>query len=142
MTNDRIPRQPATVGTLHHVEVWVPDIDRAVAHWGWLLTQLGYQPFQEWPSGRSWQLGSTYLVIEQSPAIIAGNHERYRPGLNHLAFHAGARDEVDALASAGPLHGWALMFPDKHPHAGGRDHYAAYLVNTDGYEIELVATTA
>ncbi len=33
------------------------------------------------------------------------------------------------------------MFPDRHPHAGGPDHYAAYLSNTDAYEAELVADT-
>jgi hypothetical protein len=31
------------------------------------------------------------------------------------------------------------MFPDTHPHAGGHDHPAAYLSNSDGYELELVA---
>jgi len=24
-----------------------------------------------------------------------------------------------------------------HPYAGGKDHYAAYLANTDGLEVEL-----
>jgi catechol 2,3-dioxygenase-like lactoylglutathione lyase family enzyme len=134
-------RQQAGVGILHHVELWVPDINRAVAQWGWLLTRLGYESFQEWPSGRSWKLGSTYLVLERSAAMTAGEHERRRPGLNHIAFHAGTREQVDALAEAGPLHGWTLMFPDEHPYAGGSDHYAAYLVNTDGYEVELVAAT-
>ncbi|MFD2027688.1 hypothetical protein [Promicromonospora aerolata] len=33
----------------------------------------------------------------------------------------------------------ALLFPDRHPHAGGPDHYAAYLENEDGYEVEVVA---
>jgi hypothetical protein len=31
------------------------------------------------------------------------------------------------------------MFPDRHPYAGGPDHYAAYIENADGFEIELVA---
>jgi hypothetical protein len=31
------------------------------------------------------------------------------------------------------------MFPDRHPHAGGPEHYAAYLENADGYEVELVS---
>jgi hypothetical protein len=31
------------------------------------------------------------------------------------------------------------MFPERHPHAGGEQTYAAYLENTDGFEIELVA---
>lgn len=117
----------------------MPSLDRATAQWGWLLSQLGYQPFQEWPSGRSWRLGATYLVFEQSAAAAANEHERCRPGLNHIAFHAGGRREVDALTEASRRHGWTLMFPDTHPHAGGENHYAAYLVNADGYEVELVA---
>jgi hypothetical protein len=32
------------------------------------------------------------------------------------------------------------MFPDRHPHAGGERHYAAYLEDMDGFEVELVAT--
>jgi catechol 2,3-dioxygenase-like lactoylglutathione lyase family enzyme len=124
---------------LHHVELWVPDLTRAREQWGWLLGQLGYEQFQDWERGRSWLLGSTYLVVEQSAAMSADSHDRLRPGLNHLAFHAGPRDRVDALAAAGPARGWTLLFPDQHPYAGGPDHYAAYLSNADGFEVELVA---
>jgi catechol 2,3-dioxygenase-like lactoylglutathione lyase family enzyme len=131
--------QPCTRGALHHVELWVPDLSRAKGQWGWLLSELGYRQFQDWPDGRSWRLGETYLVIEQSPAMSAAEHDRLRPGLNHLAFHAGDRQQVDALTVAAPAHGWELLFGDKHPHAGGKDHYAAYLANSDGYEVELVA---
>jgi hypothetical protein len=46
---------------------------------------------------------------------------------------------VDSLWRYAPEHGWRLMFADRHPHAGGPDHYAAYLENQDGYEVELVA---
>ena len=81
MTDDVLAGLHPSRGALHHPECRVPDLDRAVAQWGWLLSHLGY-------------------------------------------------------------HGWTLMFPNQHPHAGGRDHYAAYLINTDGYEVELVATTA
>lgn len=88
-------------GSLHHVELWVPDLGRASAERGWL-----------------------------------------RPGLNHLAFHAGTRQNVDHLAAEGPALGWTLLFPDRHPHAGGPDHYAAYLANTDGFEVELVGVEA
>ena len=36
---------------LHHIELWVPDLTRAEVSWGWLLGQLGYQIYQEWPEG-------------------------------------------------------------------------------------------
>jgi hypothetical protein len=51
----------------------------------------------------------------------------------------GTRQRVDALAASAASHGCALLFPDKHPYAGGEDHYAAYLANTDSYEVELIA---
>jgi catechol 2,3-dioxygenase-like lactoylglutathione lyase family enzyme len=127
-------------GSLHHVELWVPDLTRALRPWGWLLGELGYEQFQDWAHGRSWRLGGTYLVIEQSPDLVAAGHDRLRPGLNHLAFRAGDRARVDALAAEAPARGWMLLFPQTHPYAGGPDHYAAYLANADGFEAELVAT--
>lgn len=127
------------VGSVHHIELWVPDLARAVREWGWLLTRLGYQQYQDWPDGRSWWLADTYLVVEQSPALTAATHDRRRPGLNHLALHAGTQAEVDALTTEAPARGWSLLFGDRHPHAGGPDHYAAYLANSDGFEVELVA---
>jgi Glyoxalase/Bleomycin resistance protein/Dioxygenase superfamily len=90
-------------GSLHHLELWVPDLRRACAEWGWLLGQLGYASFQDWPDGRSWRLGDTYLVVEQSPAMSAGEHDRLRPGMNHLAFHAGTRQDVDILTAEGEV---------------------------------------
>lgn len=133
-------REMRTVGMLHHVELWVPDLPRAVREWGWLLGSLGYEPYQEWERGRSWRSGATYLVVEQSPAMTDGaRHDRLRPGLNHLAFHAGSTSDLDALAAAAPAHGWTPLFAQRYPHAGGPDHYAAYLENSDGFEVELVA---
>lgn len=125
---------------LHHVEVWVPDLHRAVAGWGRLPETLGYTVFQNWPAGRSWQLGATYIVVEQSPDLSARQHERRRPGLNHLAFHIEGTDVVDTLVAEASQHGWTLLFPERHPHAGGPDHYAAYLEDADGFEVELVAS--
>jgi catechol 2,3-dioxygenase-like lactoylglutathione lyase family enzyme len=126
-------------GGLHHLELWVPDLDRTVASWGWLLEQLGWQPYQDWPAGRSWRLADTYLVFEQSPAMTDSSHERLRPGLNHLAFHVANRGGVDRLAIDALDHGWQLMFTDRHPYAGGPDHYAAYLEDIDGFEAEIVS---
>ncbi|MEV4508368.1 VOC family protein [Dactylosporangium sp. NPDC049525] len=123
---------------LHHVELWVPDLGRATRSWGWLLGELGWTQFQDWPAGRSWRLGGTYIVVEQSPALTADRHERRRPGLNHLAFHVAGRDRVDEIVDAAPGHGWSLLFAERHPYAGGPDHYAAYLEDTDGFEAELV----
>jgi catechol 2,3-dioxygenase-like lactoylglutathione lyase family enzyme len=129
-----------TIGGLHHVEIWVPELAEAERCWGWLLGELGWQPFQHWPAGRSWRLGDTYLVLEESPALHGRTHNRLAPGLNHLAFHAGSPARVDLLVAEAPGRGWSLLFADRHPYAGGPDCYAGYLANRAGYEVELVAT--
>jgi hypothetical protein len=59
-----------------------------------------------------------------------------------LAFHGGDRDRVDVLNELAPERGWTPMFADRYPHAGGPEHDAAYLANTDGFEVEPVAVTA
>jgi catechol 2,3-dioxygenase-like lactoylglutathione lyase family enzyme len=81
-------------------------------------------------------------VVEQSPALTSATHDRLHPGLNHLAFHAGTPAETDELVAEAQQHGWTLLFPDRHPHAGGPDSYAGYLANADGFEVELVAGPA
>ncbi|HUY45716.1 MAG TPA: VOC family protein [Streptosporangiaceae bacterium] len=131
--------KPVAMGTLHHVEIWVPDLSRAEHTWGWLLSALGYELYQQWPEGSSWRANETYIVLEQSPARRAFRHDRYRPGMNHLAFHVSDRGTLDRMVGEALLHGWRLMFADRHPYAGGEHHYAAYLEDPDGYEVELVA---
>ncbi|HEU0163463.1 MAG TPA: VOC family protein [Thermomicrobiales bacterium] len=126
---------------IHHIELWVPDFARAVASWEWLLAELGCRRYQEFAGGVSWRLPATgtYIVLEQSPDMLAIGHDRHRPGLNHLAFDAGSREVVDRLTAESKGHGWSLLFADRHPFAGGPDHYAAYLEDQDGFEVELVA---
>ena len=41
------------------------------------------------------------------------------------------------LSAAAPEHGWTLMFADRHPFAGGPEHYAAYLEDADGSSLYL-----
>ncbi|WP_456785972.1 VOC family protein [Cellulomonas sp. P5_C5] len=128
-------------GGLHHLEIWVADLPAAERSWGWLLARLGYEVRDRWPDGVSWWRGTwPYVVIESGPDVTAAPHDRLRPGLNHLALWAGSRSELDALVVAAPGHGWSLLFPDRHPYAGGPEHYAAYLENGDGFEVELVAS--
>lgn len=128
-----------SVAGIHHVELWVPDLAGARGRWAWLFTLLDWEPYQTWPHGQSWRArDGSYVVLEQSPALIPGPYERRRVGLNHLALSAD-RHTVDVVAAKGPAHGWGLLFEDRHPHAGGPDTYAAYLQDTDGFEVEVAA---
>lgn len=132
-------RFPAPAGRLHHLEIWVPDLERATRTLGWLFESLGYVCAEQWPGGASWRGAGEYLVLEAGPDVLGAEHERRRPGLNHLAFRAGTRENVQALTRASLEVGFTLMFAQRHPHAGGPGHHAAYLHNDDGFDVELVA---
>src|SRR3982074_2011475 len=71
--------EPFATGTIHHSEFWVPDLDRAVASWGWLLEELGYMPFGDWPGGRSWRVGNIDIGLKQPTHRTGSRHHRSRP---------------------------------------------------------------
>ncbi|MFA9430591.1 VOC family protein [Egicoccus sp. AB-alg2] len=123
---------------LHHVELYVSDLERSVAFWGWLLLELGYEVFQEWDEGVSFRLEGTYLVFTQAPRAERGL-DRRGVGLNHLAFHVADTAAVDRLTTAMRERGVRVLYPDRHPYAGGRDHYALFCEDPDGLKVELVA---
>lgn len=107
--------------------------------WPWLLRRLGYTLDSTWATGRTWVNGDAYIVFESGAHHVRGRHDRLRSGMNHLALWGGTRDQVDAVVTEALQHGWTLMFPDRHPYAGGPDSYAAYLEDASGFEVELVA---
>ncbi|MFJ2551640.1 VOC family protein [Microbacterium sp. NPDC087591] len=123
----------------HHVEIWVADLERALAEWGWLLEQVGFTRESQWAEGQSWEAGGAYLTVTTSPNLSGSIHERRSPGVNHLAFTGGAAERVDAIMDAAPEHGWHPLYQHRYPHAGGPDHYAGWLENSDGFKAEIVA---
>lgn len=127
---------------LHHLELWTRDLAEALPSFEWLLGRLGFQPDDpsDWPQGRIWRHPEgSYLVLEQSPDVLPVPHDRHRPGLNHVAFTVQGRGLLDELRRDGAAHGWQELFPEAYPHAGGPQHTALYVVNSQGFEVELVA---
>ncbi|WP_067841844.1 VOC family protein [Amphibacillus sediminis] len=127
-------------GSLHHLELYVSDLKRSTQFWGWFLESLGYQPYQKWKLGQSWRLGETYIVFVQTEAKYTEvPYHRCQVGLNHLAFQANSRQHVDTITDTIKDKGIPLLYPDKHPYAGGKDHYAVYFEDPDRIKVELVA---
>lgn len=123
----------------HHVELWIADLQRARSGWGWLLQRLGFTLDSEWSQGQSWRAGDSYLTLTASPNLTEAVHDRRRAGLNHLAFRAGERADVDAVMGEATARGWRPLYQERYPFAGGPDHYAGWLENSDGFKVEIVA---
>lgn len=127
-------------GLLHHIEIYVSDLRRTVDFWGWFLEELGYETYQEWGEGRSWKMDDTYIVFVQAEdRFLDIRYHRCRVGLNHLAFHASSRQHVDEMTNKLKEKGVSILYPEKHPFAGGENYYAVYFEDPDRIKVELVA---
>lgn len=126
---------------LHHVELWTVDLETTEEGWRWLLTTLGWSDGDAWQQGRTWtHPDGTYIVLEQSLDVKDGAHDRLRAGLNHLAVNCPDVDTLDVMRAQATAHGWRELFADRYPHAGGPSHRALFLENTQGFEVEIVAS--
>ncbi|SDK34886.1 VOC family protein [Sediminibacillus albus] len=125
---------------LHHVEVYVSNLEASRKFWGWFLEELGYTPYHEWENGSSWKYEAAYLVFVQAEErFMDVAYHRCRVGLNHLAFHAESREQVDQITRKLKESKIPVLYADKHPFAGGEDHYAVYFEDPDRIKVELVA---
>lgn len=125
---------------IHHVELNVSDLGRSSAFWGWLLPWLGYEQHMEWDRGRSWMVDGIELsFVQTSPEHLDAPFHRRQTGLNHLAFRARSREQVDELAEALRERGSTVLYEAQHPHAGGPDYYAVFFEDPDRIKVELVA---
>ncbi|MFD1388267.1 VOC family protein [Oceanobacillus oncorhynchi subsp. oncorhynchi] len=127
-------------GLIHHIEIYVSNLNKTIHFWDWFLSELGYTPFQKWEGGQSWKLGETYLVFVQAEErFLDIPYHRCRVGLNHLAFHADSRKFVDDMTKKLQQRGATILYADQHPFAGGENHYAVYFEDPDRVKVELIA---
>ena len=127
-------------GTLHHIELYVKDLNKSKEFWGWLLDELGYNEYQSWEHGISYILEKTYIVLVQvEERFLDIPYHRCRSGLNHLAFHGGSKDFVDKITIKLREKAIKILYEDRHPYAGGPDYYAVYFEDPDRMKVEITA---
>ncbi len=125
---------------VHHIEIYCSSLEKSVQFWSWFLTEIGYKQFQKWSDGVSFKLGSTYMVFVQADSkYLDSSFHRCKPGLNHLAFHASSRQNVDDMTLKLQERGIKILYPEKHPHAGGPDSYGVFFEDPERIKVELMA---
>lgn len=126
---------------LHHVELYVSDLECSVAFWTPFMNLLGYEP-ERWSGGMNYfgREHDPYVCILQAPKEhIAAGYHRKRVGLNHLAFKGESRERVDRIRMWLKSSGHTLLYDDKYPYATAPDYYAVYCEDPDRIKLEVVA---
>jgi catechol 2,3-dioxygenase-like lactoylglutathione lyase family enzyme len=135
-------------GLVHHIDLTVSDLERSRAFYDVVLTFLGYTRKADHPTGTDWDWlgdGRTGAPFHSIGVVRYGGpgadapHDRYAPGLHHLAWTARDRADVDALhallVEAGAM---VLDAPADYPRYGP-DYYALFFADPDGLKLEFVA---
>lgn len=125
-------------GAIHHIELYVSDLNKSRMFYEKLLEQLDYSIYQEWEHGFSLRLGSMYIVfVEVDPKYKYNGYHRKNIGLNHLAFSVDSEAEVDDLRGFLLENNVTLLYDEKYPYAGGENHYAVYFEDPDRIKLEI-----
>lgn len=130
-------------GFMSHLDLNVADPARSIAFYALVLGGLGYQRHDIGPDRASWSLtwpGGGVFAIEVRPpreAAPRDHHERYAPGIDHLAFHAASRSEVDRLYEVLRSAGHPVADPPaEYDYTPG--YYATAFDDPDGIRLEVV----
>ncbi len=128
---------------LDHIEIYVADLDKSIKFWTPLLAHLGYEP-DRWAAGINYRRGQEpYLsFLSASPDHLAAGYHRQRIGLNHLAFKAESRAQVDVIAQWAKAAGHSVLYEDRYPFATGPNYYAVFCEDPDRIKVEVVAPSA
>ncbi|MGE0224258.1 MAG: VOC family protein [Acetobacteraceae bacterium] len=134
-------------GIVHHVDLTVRDPKTSFELYNAVLTELGYHLARDNERGFGWELesssGSHSIDILKASADGAQRvHDRYSPGLHHLAWAVDSREAVEKMHDLLIRIGATVLDPPaEYPQYNkGRGYYAVFFADPDGLKLECVYT--
>lgn len=132
---------PGTFGYPHHLDLTVSDMEASIAFYETVLTRLGYRRSTQYAGEAPCWLyapqGAAAFSIALHQAGKRTAHDRYAPGMHHLAFHARNRADVDGFFDYLVERGVTILDPPaEYDYTPG--YYAVFFADPDGIKLELV----
>lgn len=133
----------AKLGSLSHICLTVRELAVSVAFYDLVMEFLGYRRSETRDDYVEWEGPAGWFILRPARHGAADRaHDRWGPGLHHLAWRAASRAEVDALAEL-LRNGHAAIEsgPADQPDYGD-GYYAVFFLDPDGIKLELAHTPA
>jgi catechol 2,3-dioxygenase-like lactoylglutathione lyase family enzyme len=129
-------------GWIHHIDITVSDLATAIAWYDRVMPLIGFKRALDVPEGPIWAGDRLEVgLVEASPAL-ADSHDRFSPGLHHLAFGAPTREEVGVVHAQLVELGVEILDPPADYPEYARGYYAVFVADPDGIKLEYVFTPA
>ena len=134
-------------GATHHVDFSVTDLTRSRPFYQAVLGFMGYAAGEDYGArGTDYDLRTpasfcSIGIRVSKGANAARTHDRYAPGLHHIAWNADSRADVDALyALLQRIDATILDSPADYSHIPqyGEGYYAVFFADPDGLKLEYV----
>lgn len=128
------------LGSMNHLSLTVTDRDRSAPFYDAVLTFMGYEQVERNEEFTMWwsASGGAVLIGSARPDALNKVHDRYSPGLHHLAFNADNRDQVDELHNLLVEIGATILDPPAEYNQYAPGYYAVFFADPDGIKLELV----
>ncbi len=100
---------------LHHIEIYVKDINRTRKFYDLLFPILGYEIYQEFKDGFSYKCDKEYIVFVQVRDKYKGNdYNRCNVGLNHIAFKAKSIQTIQKIKSLLEVNNIKMLYDNRY----------------------------
>jgi catechol 2,3-dioxygenase-like lactoylglutathione lyase family enzyme len=127
-------------GWLHHIDLTVTDVSRSTAFYDRVLPLLGWHRRADCDDGPIWAGDRAEIGLQEARPASRRAHDRYSPGLHHLAFGAPDRAAVDGVYRALQQLGVPILDPPALYERYAPGYYAVFFSDPDGMKLEYVFT--
>lgn len=131
-------------GFIHHLDLTVKDPRASAPFYDAVLGFMGYRRWSEDENGIDWEHASsrdllpTIGIFRARGENAARAHDRYSPGLHHVAWIAESREDVDRLHALLIEIGATVLDPPAEYPEYGKGYYAVMFADPDGLKLEFV----
>jgi catechol 2,3-dioxygenase-like lactoylglutathione lyase family enzyme len=131
-------------GALHHVDLTVRDPEASRSFYEAVLGFMGYVVADAHERGFDMDLRidgvleASVGMMKASGEHAARAHDRYSPGLHHIAWNAASPEDVDALYDVLQRIGATVLDPPAAYPRYGEGYYAVFFADPDGLKLEYV----
>ena len=128
-------------GSIHHLDLTVRDPWASRDFYASVLGFMGYQLEADHARGLDFNLATAagFCSIGVMKAHEgAAQHDRYAPGLHHVAWTADSRQDVDALYALLLEIGAQVLDPPADYPSYSDPYYAVFFTDPDGLKLEYV----